>query len=147
MFLQIFIGCLIILATTLVAGVGYLMMEAVITRFERWLLRPPHPPKLVLLLCAAVAWILMIVSAAVWMWGLVFLALGVFITVEASVYFSIVAFTTLGLGDILLPQDWRLLAGMAAVNGLLMIGLFTAILVEVLRRVRAVQAKARDWSS
>ncbi len=147
MFLQIFIGCLIILATTLVAGVGYLVMESVITRVERWLLRPPHPPKLLLLLTAAVAWILVIVTIAVWIWGLVFLALGVFITVEASVYFSIVAFTTLGLGDILLTQDWRLLAGMAAINGLLMIGLFTAILVEVLRRVRSVQAEARDWSS
>jgi len=147
MFLQIFIGCLIILATTLVAGIGFLVMEHVITRSERWLLRPPHPPKLLLLLCAAVAWILVIVTVAVWIWALAFLWLGVFITVEASVYFSIVSFTTLGFGDILLPPDWRLLAGMSAINGLLMIGLFTAILVEVLRRVRSVQAEARDWSS
>ena len=98
-------------------------------------------------MCAAVAWILVIVTIAVWIWGIVFLALGVFVTAEASVYFSIVAFTTLGFGDILLTQEWRLLAGMAAINGLLMIGLFTAILVEVLRRVRSVQAEARDWSS
>ncbi len=147
MFLQILIGCLIILATTFVAGIGFLVMEYVITKSERWLLRPPHPPKLLLLMCAAVAWILVIVTIAVWIWGVVFLALGVFVTAEASVYFSIVAFTTLGFGDILLTQEWRLLAGMAAINGLLMIGLFTAILVEVLRRVRSVQAEARDWSS
>ncbi|MFN3144581.1 MAG: ion channel [Paracoccaceae bacterium] len=66
---------------------------------------------------------------------------------EASVYFSIVAFTTLGFGDILLPQDWRLLAGLTAVNGLLMFGFLTAMLVEVLRRVRNTQSEGGGWTS
>jgi hypothetical protein len=79
------------------------------------------------------------VTAGVWMWAFTLRALGVFITMEASVYFSLVAYTTLGFGDILLPQDWRLLAGMAAANGLLNMGLLTAMLVEILRHVRMGQ--------
>jgi hypothetical protein len=56
----------------------------------------------------------------------------VFDRLEPALYFSIVSFTTLGYGDIILGEDWRLLAGMTATNGLIMIGLFTAFLVEIL---------------
>ncbi len=147
MVVQLALGTLLIVISTLIAGGGYLVMERMLTRNQRWLLRPPHARKLLFLLCAAVVWVLLIATASVWLWALTFLWLDVFITLEASVYFSIVAFTTLGFGDILLPHEWRLLAGMTAINGLLMIGLQTAILVEVLRRVRAVQAEGRDWSS
>jgi hypothetical protein len=79
-------------------------------------MRRPHRPKLALVLGVTVLWVLGMVTAGVWMWAFTLRALGVFITMEASVYFSLVAFTTLGFGDILLPQEWRLLAGMAAVE-------------------------------
>jgi len=147
MVLQITLGVALILATTLVAGVGYLTLEAVLVRYQNWLLRPPHAGKMLVALCGAVGWFLMIMTAAVWMWALAFLLLDVFVTVEAAVYFSIVSFTTLGFGDILLPMKWRLLAGMAAINGLLMIGLQTAMLIEVMRRVRAIQGKGSGWIS
>ena len=146
MFIQIALGSFLVLISTTVGGAGFLLLERTLTRAQPWLMRPPHPRKLMLLLMVAVAWVMLILTVSVWMWALVFWWLKIFITLEASVYFSIVAFTTLGLGDILLPSEWRLLAGMSAVNGLLMIGLLTAILVEVLRRVRAIQAESRDWS-
>ncbi len=144
---QLVLGSLLIIVSIVIAGVGFVLLEALLTRYQGWLLRPPHRPKMLTLLCASVAWILLIATAGVWMWALVFLWLDVFVTLEASVYFSIVAFTTLGFGDILLPTEWRLLAGMIAINGLLMIGLETAMLIEVLRRVRAIQSEQRDWSS
>ena len=65
--------------------------------------------------------------------------LQIFVTFEASVYFSLVAFTTLGFGDVLLPVEWRLLGGLAAANGLLIFGLLTAMLVETLRQIRTRQ--------
>lgn len=142
MILQIAIGSALIVASTLIAGAGFIMIELVMGRYQGWLLRPPHGVKLLLLLSASVSWILLIVTAAVWMWALAFLVLEVFVTLEASVYFSIVSFTTLGFGDILLPQEWRLLAGMSAINGLLMIGMQTAMLIEILRRVRSIQMQS-----
>lgn len=147
MLLQLFLGGLLILFHTLIAGAGYLLLERVLWRVQPWVMRPRHGPKLLLLMSASVVWILMIVTAGVWLWAIALRLLGVFVTMEASVYFSIVAFTTLGFGDILLPVEWRLLAGMSAVNGLLMIGLLTAMLVEVLRRVRNIQTEGRGWVS
>lgn len=144
MLIQILLGVGLILATTVVAGLGFLVIETMLDRFQNWLLRPPHAIKMLVLLCSSVTWFLLIVTIAVWIWAIAFLALDIFVTVEAAVYFSIVSFTTLGFGDILLPQDWRLLAGMSAINGLLMIGLQAAMLIEALRRIRTIQVNARN---
>ncbi|RMD95028.1 MAG: two pore domain potassium channel family protein [Alphaproteobacteria bacterium] len=139
MLLQLAIGSLLLLLGTIYAGAGYLAMDMAIDRARPWLLRAPHMPKILLLLCGSMLWALAIVTVATWVWAIALWALGVFVTFETALYFSMVAFTTLGFGDILLPQEWRLLAGMSAVNGLLMIGFLTASLVEVLREVRRLQ--------
>src|SRR5690606_12067224 len=118
-------------------------LEILLVRHHRWLVTEPHRPKLVLVLGVAALWVLGMVTAGVWSWALALWALGIFITIEASVYFSLVAFTTLGFGDILLPQDWRLLGGMAAANGLLNMGMLTAMLVEVLRHIRLSQIEVK----
>ena len=114
-------------------------MEVVFVRQRVWLARPPHRPKLILVLIVAAIWILAQIMAGVWMWAFAMMGLGIFDSLELSVYFSLVAFTTLGFGDILLPEEWRLLGGMAAANGLLNFGLVTAILVEALRQIRTHQ--------
>lgn len=144
MFLQILIGSGLMLVTIGVAGVSFWLMEVAIYRMRRWLLRPPHRPKLMAMLCLSAVWILAQMTVGVWMWALTFRGLGVFASLEESVYFSLVAFTTLGFGDLLLPVDWRLLGGMAAANGLLNIGIVTAFLVEGLRQVRLRQIAALE---
>lgn len=140
MILQILLGGFLIILSSVIAGLGFTLLEAALRRGQGWLARPPHWAKMLILLCSTVAWVMAIAVAAIWLWALAFLWLEVFATLEASVYFSIVSFTTLGFGDVLLPQDWRLLAGIIALNGLLMIGLQTAMLIEVLRKARAFQA-------
>lgn len=63
-------------------------------------------------------------------------ALGIFADFEASLYFSMISFTTLGFGDVILPDNWRLLSGFIATDGFILFGLNTAFLFEVLRRLR-----------
>jgi hypothetical protein len=48
--------------------------------------------------------------------------------------FAFVNYTTLGYGDVLPTQNWRLLGPMTAMNGVLLFGWSTAIIFEVLRR-------------
>lgn len=60
-------------------------------------------------------------------------------TFEKAMYFSVVTFTTLGYGDITLPeQEWRMLSGIEALNGILLVGWTTAFLFAVVQR---------SWSS
>lgn len=139
MFVQIALGTALMLLSILIAGVSYWLMETWLMRLRPWLTKAPHRPKLILVLGVAAVWIMAQMTAGVWLWALTMMALGVFDTLELSVYFALVAFTTLGFGDVLLPMEWRLLGGMAAANGLLNIGLVTALLVEALRQVRLQQ--------
>lgn len=141
MLTQIALGTSLILMTILIAAGGFWLAEIVITRAGPWLVRHPHPPRLVAVLVGTVLVVLGVMTASVWLWALAFVGLGVFDALEPAAYFSLVAFTTLGFGDILLPVEWRILGGMAAANGLLNIGLYTALLVEALRRVRSEQVR------
>ena len=53
---------------------------------------------------------------------------------ESALYFSFVTFTTLGYGDITLSEGWRLLSGIEALNGLLLVGWSTALLFAIVQR-------------
>jgi len=139
MFVQIAFGSALMLLSILITGVSFWFMEMFMLRYRPWLARTPHRPKITLIFCLTAVWILLQVSAGVWIWAVALWSLEIFATLELSVYFSLVAFTTLGFGDVLLPEEWRLLSGMAAANGLLNFGLLTALLVEVMRQVRASQ--------
>lgn len=142
MFIQLAIGSALMLTTIVIAGASFWLMEWAFVYLQGWLNTKPHRPKLIAALCVATVWVLVQFTAGVWLWAFVFFGLDIFSTLEAAVYFSLVAFTTLGFGDLLLPMEWRLLSGMAAANGLLNIGLVAAILVEALRHVRQQQIAA-----
>lgn len=143
MLLQIIIGSGLLLMSILMAASSALVLEWVFQITSPWLLREPHRPKLVVLLCGVSVWVLLVITAGVWMWAFAFLALGALPDLEEAVYVSLVAYTTLGLAEERLPHEWRLLAGMAGANGFLNFGLLTGLIVEALRQVRMGQFEAR----
>ena len=70
------------------------------------------------------------------------MGLGVFENEEESVYFSLVSFTTLGFGDVILPDEWRILSGFVAADGFLLFGLNTAVLIEAMMRMRGPSVRS-----
>jgi len=56
-------------------------------------------------------------------------------TFEEAVYFSFVTFTTLGYGDITLSAGWRLLSGIEAMNGIILVGWTTAMIFSVVQHI------------
>ena len=95
------------------------------------------------MMVAVCLWVLLVLTLNIWAWAYVLFETGVFKSMEESLYYAIEAFSTLGLGDVVPRQDWRVFAAMAAVNGLLSFGLLTALLVEALRQVRLAQLERR----
>jgi len=143
MLTQLAIGSALILATIVVSGLTWWGLEAILVRVHPWASRPPHGPKLAAVLTLSLICTLMMMTVSVWVWAIALYWLEIFINFEASMYFALVAFTTLGFGDILLPQEWRLLSGLSAANGLLIFGMLTAMLVEALRNTRSRQRDGR----
>jgi hypothetical protein len=147
MFIQLALGSGLIALTAIAAAMSWWGLERILMRTHAWVVKPPHGPKLVVVLSISMLWTLLMMTASVWIWAVALWELEIFLTFESSVYFSLVAFTTLGFGDILLPVQWRLLGGLAAANGLLIFGLLTAMLVETLRDTRLRQRGGRDRPS
>lgn len=81
------------------------------------------------------------------LWALLFQGLGLFPSLEGSLYFSGITFTTVGYGDMTLPDCWRLLSVGEAVNGVLMAGWSAAQLITVVQdmmELRLLRDQAAD---
>ena len=87
------------------------MAEWAVGRRAVWLSRVPSLSWLAGTLCAVSLWLMASMSLTVWLWALYFLWIGAFGDLETAVYFSIVSFTTLGFGDIVLDRPHRILSG------------------------------------
>jgi hypothetical protein len=71
----------------------------------------------------------------IWAWAATYLVLNAIEGFDRAFYFSTVTFTTLGYGDIVLDQRWRLLASFEAANCIIMFGWTTAIVVTTVQHI------------
>ncbi len=144
MFVQLVIGSILIAVTVIIQAFFFYIAEVVLDKTSGWIHNRKRHLKAAFSLTVATLWVMAAHSIGVWIWAFAFLQIGVFTTLEPSLYFSVVSFTTLGFGDVLLPTEWRLLAGLCAANGLLIFGLSTAFLVEFLRNFSQARYQTLD---
>jgi hypothetical protein len=88
---------------------------------------------------------LLTIEIIVWAWAyLALLPDGQLASFEEAVYFSFITFTTLGYGDITLSENWRLLSGIEALNGIMLAGWTTAMLFAVVQKTWQGMARQRQ---
>ncbi len=68
-------------------------------------------------------------------WAALFQWLGEFPDFETAFYHSTVNFTSLGYGDIVMSEQWRLLGALEAANGVLMFGLSAGLVLTVMQHL------------
>jgi hypothetical protein len=68
-------------------------------------------------------------------WAALFFYLGEFSDYATAFYHSAVNFTSLGYGDIVMSERWRLLGALEAANGVLMFGLSAGAILSVMTRM------------
>jgi hypothetical protein len=68
---------------------------------------------------------------AIWVWALFYMLSGAIQTLEEALYFSTSTFTTVGYGDLVLSEKWRLLSSIEAMDGFLLFGWSAAFIFEV----------------
>ncbi len=83
----------------------------------------------------ALAFIVATHTIQVWIWATVWVLGDVLPDWNSALYFSLVTFTTLGYGDIVLGEGLRIFGAFASVTGLLAFGLSTAFMVALMTRV------------
>ena len=129
---QLAIGTIIISITIAiqVAIIGFTI--EILNQLASWIVAPPPLVEFAVILFCGIIFLLAGIGISAWLWSATFLYLKVFSTLESALYFCTVTFTTLGYGDITLDKRWRLLSSLMAVNGLIIFGLNTAFLVEMI---------------
>jgi hypothetical protein len=139
MFLQLLLGAGVVSVTIAMAAAFIGAAIFVLRRSASWIGDPPPIRNTIIALTAVSLWLLVAISASVWVWAAVFIGLDLFKAIEPALYFAAATLTTLGYGDIILPIPWRLLTGICAANGLLLFGLCAAFLFEVFARLHGRQ--------
>lgn len=81
--------------------------------------------------------------AQVGIWALLFQILGEFPNFETAFYHSAVNFATLGYGDVVMSNEHKLLGPLEAINGVLMIGVSTAVLMTAFQDALKKTIRAR----
>ncbi len=65
-------------------------------------------------------------------WAVFYYAAGLFETLETTLYFSLKTYSTVGYGDVVLPEHWRLLGTLEGISGVLLCGVSTAFLFTIM---------------
>jgi len=135
MLAQVGFGVLLVMVTTCVHAAGTAAGLAVLRRSHAssWGLRSKRWA--VLLVASFVTLMFLAAVVEVGVWAAFYLGAGAIAGLESALYFSAVTFTTLGYGDITLSPDWRLLASFEAMNGIILFGWTTALVVMLVQRV------------
>lgn len=76
-----------------------------------------------------------IIILDVWLWAILYRLVGALPDFETALYFSLTCFTTLGMGDVLLDDKWRLLSGIEASIGFFLFGWTTAFIFEIITKI------------
>jgi hypothetical protein len=86
------------------------------------------------------------------LWAIFYYVRGLFDDFETAFYFSLVTYGTIGFGDVVLPQRWRLLSGIEGISGVLLCGLSAAFIFAVInalfqRRMQQRGSPVKTYSS
>ena len=143
MITNIVLAMLVMLATTVIHLAGISLVVVLIeAHFQHWRYR--HPFFRAQKIGEVVLLMLLLSFVEIAVWAGVYLITGAVEKIEAALYFSMVTFTTLGYGDVLLDERWRLMAAFEAANGIIIFGLTTAVVVAAVQKVYFTDASGRQ---
>jgi voltage-gated potassium channel Kch len=110
-----------------------------VTSALQWTRRQPYPGqrfwRWTWLFILLAGWMILLHLSEITAWALLYLFRGAMADLPSALYFSAVTYTTTGYGDLVLPQDWRLVGGVEALTGILMCGWSTGFFFAIVSRM------------
>ena len=132
---SLFLGLCLILHTLFLA-----LCTDWLTKLGQWLGQMHNGLRTAALILLALGVIVFAHTLQVWLWATVYIKYGLLSDWNEAIYFSLVTYTSLGYGDIVLGPNFRVFAAFASVTGLLGFGLSTALLVALMSRLMALMS-------
>ena len=120
-------------------GLCVTIHAAGLTGALRWLRQRAHRTQPFLpvtwLFILIAAWMVLLHLFEISVWAAFYFWLGAVADLASAFYFSAVTYTTTGYGDIVLPEDWRLVGGIESLAGILLCGWSTGFFFAVVNRL------------
>ncbi len=139
----IFSACILAALTVVVHTAGIALLLRHLTSL--YSLPPNNLWPVIRRLLRIIWWLLLLHLTEISIWGWFYLWRGCLPNAETAFYFSGVTYTSLGYGDVVLAQPWRLLTPLEALTGVIMCGLSTGYFFVVVSRIhqwRPLEASA-----
>ena len=130
MFAQFLIGAALILSTVLVHALSLELIHRTVLSVRtdiamRW-------RAVIYALVVVAVFVAHVIEIAIWAVFYYFqAAINEIPTLEAAMYFSTSTFTTVGFGDLVLSEEWRLLSSIESINGMILFGWSTAFIFQI----------------
>ena len=134
MLLQILIGSAIMLITTIIhaGGMSIGLRWLTIVHAKQYVMDSITIRSLIVGSLVLIMFVTTLIEAGVW--AVTYNVLGAISEFEEALYFSTVTYTTLGYGDVVLEDQWRLLSSFEAANGIIMFGWTTALIIVAIHQ-------------
>ena len=108
-----------------------------VTAAFQWLRRQPDPAlwfRECWVFIRLAGWMVLLHIGEIAIWGGFYVWRGAIGDLAPALYFSAVTYTTTGYGDLVLPEEWRLIGAVEALTGILMCGWSTGFFFAVASR-------------
>lgn len=138
MLLTILLGLVVIGITVVIQGYGTYFWMWKFHNYHQRLTAEQFRKKTVRILIATSSFLIFMHLIQSSIWAALYVVLpGIdeFQNFEKAIYFSLVTFSTLGYGEITIDSDNRILAGLEAVNGIILIGWSTAFMFSIFQEM------------
>jgi len=127
--------------TVAVHAAGFGLVLATVVRRH---LAPPATFWPITWLLVRLAWLLVLIHVVeICVWALFYRWQHCLPDAEMAFYFSGVTYTTLGYGDVVLPREWRLLAPLEGLMGILMCGLSAGLFFATVTAIELPRERGR----
>tara|TARA_A100001391_G_scaffold82249_1_gene53672 strand:- start:161 stop:646 length:486 start_codon:yes stop_codon:yes gene_type:complete len=143
---QLLIGAAMIAVCVIIHGMGLFTIQRILSgermteRFER--LRPLSVTGAVFTLIAVFA-IIFIHFVEIWLFAFLYDYLGALHSFSEALYFSTISYATIGYSDASIHDEWRMVAALEGVVGIILLGWSTAFFVRILGRLEGEDGKGR----
>ena len=96
------------------------------------------------MLIGIAGWCVLLHLLQIAVWAFVYSWNGGMPNAQSALYFSAVTYTTTGYGDLVLPEEWRIVGGVEALTGILMCGLSTGLFFAVFAQASGLRSAANS---
>jgi hypothetical protein len=139
MFVNLTLGKMMISATVIVHTLGLMAVTHLVGGLTDRFRMHGRRSRIVAILTVVMGTFALL-TVEIWLWRIAYYLLDFDRDFETALYFSTVTFSTIGYGDVVPAQGWRLFCALEGINGFLLIGWSTAYLISAGIRVGPFRA-------